>query len=199
MIARLEGTLAHLDIRYAIVSVGPAGQSVGYKAYLTEETLEKISHGMGKPVTLWTYTAVREDALDLYGFLTKPELDLFEMLITFVSGIGPKSALAILNGSSIETLKDGIASGDPTHLTKVSGVGKKMAEKIVLGLKDKLADHIQTDTVGGTKEGSFAIDALVSLGYSERESRDVLKKLPKDLTTSQEIVKEAIKLLGKGN
>jgi len=194
MINRLEGKLAHLDIRFAVVNVG----GVGYKTYLTEETLEKISHDMGKPVALWTYLAVREEALDLYGFLTKPELDLFEMLIS-VSGIGPKSALAILNGSSIETLKDGIASGDATHLTKISGIGKKIAEKIVLGLKDKFADHIQTDMVGGMKEGSFAIDALVSLGYSERESRDILKKLPKDLTTSQEIVKEAIKLLGKDN
>jgi Holliday junction DNA helicase RuvA len=193
MIARIEGTLAHIDLRFAIIMAN----GVGYKVFLTEATLEKIAQSIDSQISVWTHLAVREDAMDLYGFLKKDELDFFELLIS-VSGIGPRSALAILSGTSIETLKDGIASGDPAHLVKISGIGKKSAEKIILDLKDKFADHVQSDMVGGIKEGSFAIDALVSLGYAEREARDILKKLPKDLQTSQEIVREAIKLLGKG-
>lgn len=192
MISYLSGSLFNIDLRFVIVLVN----GVGYKVYLGEEALQSLSQSVGKPITLWTYTVVREDVLDLYGFINKNELDFFEHLIS-VSGIGPKSALAIMNGTSIDTLKDGIVSGDPTLLTKVSGIGKKSAEKIILELRDKFANHVQTNTLGSGKEGSFAIDALIALGYNEREVRDILKKIPKDITRSQDIVKEAIKLLGK--
>lgn len=167
---------------------------VGYKVFVpTDVALEAT---LSQPVFLWTYLAVRENALDLFGFLEKETLNTFELLIT-ISGIGPKTALGILNVASPATLRQAVATGDTSYLTRVSGIGKKNAEKIVLELKDKLKVTQEDRGVDGRSEGD-ALEALVSLGYSERDSREALKKVPKETTGASERVKAALKLLSNG-
>src|SRR3989344_6092086 len=122
MIASLSGTISHLDHRFVIVDVN----GVGYKVFATEDTIHEMKHG--SDVHLWTYLAVREDALDLYGFTTKKEKYFFELLIT-VSSIGPKSALNILSLVSSDTLASAIRTGSTAHLVKVSGIGRKTKKK----------------------------------------------------------------------
>jgi len=128
MIAKIEGIVWDTNEKFLTVGVG----GIGFKIYTTEET-KTISHN-GTNISLFTHLVVKEDALDLYGFLSKDELEFFEMIIS-ISGIGPKTALNVLNASSIIALKRAISSQDTTQLTKVSGIGKKIAEKMVLELK----------------------------------------------------------------
>lgn len=190
MISHLKGQVTHLDLKYAVIDVG----GIGYKISVTTPTLEYLSHHK-ESVSVWTYLAVREDALDLYGFISKDELEFFELLLT-ISGIGPKSALGILNTASIDTIKDAIFEDDPSYLTKVSGIGKKNAEKIVRELQDKIGIAPASDSSLGLKqkESSMAIEALISLGYSTEEARDAIKKVDKSLTTENQ-VKQALKIL----
>ncbi|MCC2630367.1 MAG: Holliday junction helicase RuvA, holliday junction helicase RuvA [Candidatus Paceibacter sp.] len=190
MISQLYGKVVHKESRYMVVDVG----GVGYKVFSPTEIIQKTPEK--EPVRLWTHLIVREDALDLYGFPTKEELEFFEMLIT-ISGIGPKSALSILNLASIATLKQAIASGDSTYLTKVSGIGKKNAEKIVLELKDKLIFTQEEVESASRSFESDSLEALKALGYAEREARDALKKVPKEITDTSECVKHALKILAK--
>jgi holliday junction DNA helicase RuvA len=129
--------------------------------------------------------------LDLYGFLEMEELGFFEMLIG-VSGIGPRSALAILGIASIETLRKAISTGDTAYLTKISGIGRKTAEKIVIELRDKMGADISTTSLQGELD---ALEALKSLGYSQNEARDALKKVPAEANINIKI-KEALKILG---
>ena len=210
MISRLTGTIAHIDLKYLIIDVG----GVGYKVYTTADVLSgmgkmhKTDKGTGNqtPVTIFTYLAVRDNALDLYGFANTTELYFFELLIG-ISGIGPKSALGVLNIASVEALDRAIRTGDTTHLIKVSGVSKKVAEKIVLELKDKLG--ADTHGVNGETEeyahaiksemrkDADALEALKSLGYNANEARDVLKQLDKNIKDTGEKVKAALKLLSQ--
>ena len=113
---------------------------------------------------------MREDVLDLYGFLDHRELEFFEMLIS-VSGIGPKGALSILGITSIETLRKAISTGDTSYLTKVSGIGKKTAEKIIIELRDKIGEEKGGSSLQGELD---ALEALKSLGYSQNEAREAL-------------------------
>ena len=131
MIGYLEGTIRAVRENHCILVAG----GVGYKIFATKETLARLE--ADTQASLWTYLAVRESALDLYGFPAPEEHASFELLLT-VSGIGPKSALGILDAASSETLRDAISSGNAAYLTSVSGIGKKTAEKIVLELKDKV-------------------------------------------------------------
>lgn len=186
MIGYLKGTLVHQDLKSVILDVS----GVGYKIYTNTAFLSDANNTKGKSCEFWTYLAVRETALDLYGFATKEELGFFELLIT-VSGIGPKSAMGILTVASVANLRNAIVSGDTSHLIKVSGVGKKNAEKIVVELKDKLG------AVGGevgTSGDVDVIEALKSLGYGEREAREALKKVTGAESTGDK-VKKALKLL----
>ncbi len=140
---------------------------------------------------LFIHTHVREDAFDLYGFLNYEELEFFEMLIT-VSGIGPRGALVILGVASIETLRKAISSGDLAYLTKISGIGRKTAEKILLELRDKVGAETE-----GTLQGELdALEALKSLGYSQNEARDALKQIDSGTDTNTK-VREALKILGR--
>ena len=132
MIYSLDGTLTYFDQNFAVVSCG----GVGFKCFTTLTTLQSLP-GVGKPVQLYTYLSVREDALDLYGFTTAAELDCFKLLIS-VNGVGPKAALAILSELSADRLAVCIAGGDAKSLTRAPGIGKKIAERIVLELKDKM-------------------------------------------------------------
>ena len=146
---------------------------------------------------MWTHLAVRENALDLYGFIERSELEFFEMLIT-ISGIGPKSALGILSVAPVDTLRRAISSGDTSYLTKVSGIGRKNAEKIVVELRDKLG-AIDANAGGTLREEVDALSALEALGYSAREAREALKAVGNNAISTQEKLKAALKSLGSGN
>lgn len=190
MITHLRGQIIYKDSGFAVIETC----GVGYKVAVTRDTMSEIVKFDEKPVSLWTYLAVRENSQDIYGFLTRDELDFFELLIS-ISGIGPKTALGVLNASSIENLKQAIFSGETSYLTKISGIGRKLAEKIVFELREK---------VGGSEGGAFSVkgdsdvsEALQSLGYNEREAREAVKKLPKDVTGTSNRVKTALKMLGK--
>ena len=145
-------------------------------------------------VKIWTYLQVRENSLDLYGFANAAELETFELLIT-ISGIGPKTAAGILNIVSIATIRSAIASNDPSYLTKISGIGKKNAEKIVRELSDKIETLDSDKPTESMRHDSDVIEALKSLGYAEREAREALKKVPADESSAGERVKKALKIL----
>ncbi len=188
MIGHLEGVVRAVRAGFAILSAG----GVGYKVAATRETLAGLKEG--KTAALWTHLAVRESALDLYGFTTEEELHFFELLLT-VSGIGPKSALAILDIALVETLRSAIAGGNASYLTKVSGIGKKTAEKIVVELRDKVGAHTEGNarTLSGDEE---ALEAMRSLGYSAQEAREALRKVPDTFESGSARLREALRLLG---
>ncbi len=189
MISRISGIAVSKTLRSVVIDTG----GVGYKVFVTPDTLAQIS--LDAPFSLWTHLAVREDALDLYGFPTEGEVSFFEMLIG-VSGVGPRTALGIMGVASVETLRTAIASGDTAYLTKVSGVGKKSAEKIALELRDKLGAYQTEGAEAGLRQDSEALDALMALGYSAKEARDALKEIPPDTKGSAERVREALRTLG---
>lgn len=192
MISHLAGKIIHTDERFAVLETG----GLGYKVFTTPETLQGLKNKTGESANLWTYLAVRENALDLYGFVQKEELDFFELLIT-ISGIGPKTALGILSVTTIKNLRQAIGTGETAHLTKISGIGKKVAEKIVLELRDKI-DFLESEKDSGDmRDESDAIEGLKTLGYAEREAREALKKLPKEISRPSDRIKHALKLLGK--
>lgn len=190
MIGSIKGKIQLKTDKFLIVETG----GVGYKISISPDTLSKTKK-VGDEIFLWIHTHVREDALSLYGFLDQKELNFFEMLIN-VSGIGPKGALAILGIASIETLGKAISTGDISYLTKISGIGKKTAEKIVIELRDKLTDkNISDKGESSLKDELDALEALKSLGYSQGEARDALKKVSPDTNTNTKI-REALKILG---
>lgn len=189
MIGSIKGKMVLKTEKFLIVEAS----GVGYKINVSPDTISKAKK-VGDEIMLWIHTHVREDALDLYGFLEHSELEFFEMLIG-VSGIGPKSALAILGITSIETLRKAIGTGDTSYLTKISGIGKKTAEKIVIELRDKVANGM-SEKIGSSLQGELdAMEALKSLGYSQSEVREALKKISPDKDTSTKI-REALKILG---
>ncbi len=186
MIGYLRGKIIRHDIKSILLDVN----GVGYKVFVN---FGDISTAQPREAELFTYLAVRENALDLYGFEKKEEMDFFELLLT-VSGIGPKSAMAILSVASLALLKQAISTEDHSLLTKTAGIGKKNAEKIVMELKDKIGTFVSDGTVSSNGHDD-AIEALKSLGYSERESRDALKKAAGE--TTEEKVRSALKNLNK--
>jgi len=191
MIAKLTGIISEVAPRYAILDV----HGVGYKVFATADTLGSLK--ADKEASLFTYLAVRDDALDLYGFSSKKDKSFFELLIT-VSGIGPKSALNILSLVTADTLASSIRSGSVAHLVKVSGLGKKTAEKIVLELRDKLGVADESGELSaGMSSDMDAILALQALGYDGDEAREALKKVGPDITDIGAKVKAALKQLGK--
>ena len=153
---------------------------MGYKLYVSPDLVSKIKQ---EEVFLWVHTHVREDAIDLYGFTNRENLEFFEMLLG-VSGIGPRSALAILGVATIETLRKAIGTGDVSYLTKISGIGKKTAEKIVIELRDKIGEEKSGSSLQGELD---ALEALKSLGYSQNEARDALKKVSSEVNTNAKI------------
>lgn len=192
MIAHLSGTLFFTNDHFIVVDVS----GVGYKVRTTISTLHELKKEEDKKISLWIHTVVREDVLDLYGFVNKEELDFFEMLIS-VSGIGPKSGLGILNIASVSTLKEAISNGNAVALTKVSGIGAKNAQKIILELRDKLGGIGDEVHGGKLHEEHDAIEGLVALGFSERDAREALKKVSSDIKGPSARIKHALKHLGK--
>lgn len=191
MIGSLRGQIILKTEKVLIVETG----GVGYKINASPDVLSKAGKA-GVEIFLYIHTHVREDTLDLYGFLDRAELEFFEMLIN-VSGIGPKGALAILGIASIETLRKAIGTEDISYLTKISGIGRKTAEKIVIELRDKIADKTRGEKDGSTLRDELdALEALKSLGYSQHETREALKKVSGH-TDANTKIREALKILGK--
>lgn len=191
MIFFLEGAIVFKGEKFVVLKVN----GVGYRVFCGADTLQKIPEKQGS-VKLWTHQHVREDAHELYGFLTFAELEFFEMLIA-ISGIGPRGALGILAIVPLDTLKKAIAAGDTSYLTRVSGIGRKTAEKVVLELREKLAGRGVSVDASELKTEADALDALVALGYSQREAREALARVSKDIDEVGERVREALKKLGR--
>jgi len=193
MIGSIRGKIILKTEKFLIVETA----GVGYKVNVSPDTVSRVSALRLRPgqndteASFWIHTHVREDALDLYGFLERPELEFFEMLIS-ISGIGPKGALAILGVTSIETLRKAIGTGDTSYLTKISGIGKKTAEKIIIELRDKVGEE---KTGSSLRDELDALEALKALGYSQNEAREVLKKVSPGMDTNAKI-REALKILG---
>lgn len=185
MIGHIRGEVEAIRDVFCILSV----QGVGYKVFTTRETLSSLS--LQSTVALWTHLSVRETALDLYGFISEEELHFFEKLLT-VSGIGPKSALGILDIAPVATLRSAIATGKASYLTSVSGIGKKTAEKIVLELKDKIG-AMADESLNGDED---TLDAMRALGYSLAEAREALRKVPSSVSNSNDRIREALRFLG---
>ena len=186
MFGSIKGKIILKTEKFLIIETN----GVGYKVNISPDTLSKTGK-IGEESMLWTHTHVRVDILDLYGFLSIPELEFFEMLIN-VSGIGPKGALSVLSVASIDTLRRAISTSDIAYLTKISGIGKKTAEKIIIELRDKMGEQKQGSSLQGELD---ALEALKSLGYSQNEAREALKKVSADLDTNKKI-REALKILG---
>ncbi len=182
MITSLSGTITHVGALFCIVEVS----GVGYKVYAHPRTLFTLAEG--QQTLLWVHHAVREDAENLFGFLSHAELSFFELLIT-VSGVGPRSALSILSLLEPAPLAHAIHSGDASSLTRVSGIGKKIAEKLVLELKDKVApfvDHSQAH------DDTDVLEALISMGYTHAHAREAVHTLPDTLVSVPERLKAAL-------
>ena len=197
----VQGTVAHTAPGLAVVDCG----GVGYACRTTTNTLSAINRG--KPAKLYTHLYVKEDIFELYGFATEGELNSFQMLLG-VSGVGPKAALAILSYNSPEGLAMAIVSGNEKALTSAPGIGKKIAQRIILELKDKLAKGQLTVSgsemfAGGVTvipedKTSEASAALAVLGYSQQEILMALKGLDLQALTLEEIIKQCLKKMMKG-
>lgn len=195
MIRQIEGVAAHIEDGTVVVDVG----GIGYLVHLPALP-QNLS--LGARVTFHTHLAVRENALDLYGFIDRDSLEVFELLITLPK-IGPKSALQILRQADIALLKQAVLNDDASYLSKMSGIGKKSAEKIVAGLKDKF-EHADAGAYLAQTDGEDnsyvrdTIDALVSLGYPESDARKTVRQLAEtnpEIATSPEALKAALKVL----
>lgn len=190
MIGIIKGTVEVLNshTRSCVVLTG----GIGYEIALTNDTAARLS--IGQEVVLRTHLAVREDALDLYGFLDEADLTFFKLLLS-VSGIGPKSALGILDVAPVEILRTSIATSNLAHLTSISGIGKKTAEKIILELRDKLPKiDSGMDALTGDVE---ALEAMRALGYSVHEARDALRLVPQTIVGGNERLREALRLMSQ--
>ena len=201
MIGYVRGVVTHLFKDACYVDV----HGVGYRVYVPTTTRQLLVEG--EESTLFTYLNVREDAMQLYGFSTEDEYELFILLIS-VSGIGPKVGLGILSGMTPEAFKLAILNGQVAQLTKLPGIGKKSAERLVLELKDKLAKMttISVNTVaavqpiGITVDGPAgeAIDGLVALGYAQNEVETIVERLDDGTRDVPALIKAALAEIGKG-
>jgi len=189
MISFLRGKIINKGNGYVILEV----ENVGYQVFITPIMFAEID--IGQEIELHTHQYVREDALDLYGFGSMDELALFQLLIA-ISGIGPRSAIGVLSVAKIDDIKQSIASGDASLLTKVSGIGRKTAERVVLELKEKIgALNLSTGKKMHGVANSDEIDALVALGYSISQARQALSEIDSSIKDSGDKIRAALKKL----
>jgi Holliday junction DNA helicase RuvA len=191
MIGRLTGML--LEKNPPMVALDVHG--VGYEVGVPMSTFYNLP-AVGERTSLFTHMVVREDGQFLYGFLTDDERATFRQLLK-ISGIGARMALAVLSGLSASELAQAVALQEVGRLVKIPGIGKKTAERLLLELRDKLPKHSATSTLGAVPDsGSDIINALLALGYSEREALQAMKSLPEGVGVSDGI-RQALKLLSK--
>ena len=198
MFYSITGTLVYSDLS----SVAIDCNGVAFRCNVSMNTLQHMPQRNSK-VTVYTYLNVRDDALDLFGFYSTDELDMFK-LVTSVSGVGPKNALAILSEFEPDNVRIIIASGDAKSLTRATGVGTKLAQRIILELKDKVgsiggnveAEIASVGTVSASKNAAEAVEALVSLGYSQSEASLAVGRLDSRLSI-EELIRLALKSMAK--
>ncbi len=196
MIYSLNGKLIYTDPTFAVVECG----GVGFKCFVSMNTLASLKT-IGSQVNLFTYLAVREDAMDLYGFASESELNAFKLLIS-ISGVGPKAAMAILSVLPPDRLTMAVSSGDVKSIQAAQGVGKKTAERIVLELKDKMvgigatSDRIIDDisSVASDPNAGEAVEVLVSLGFNQSNAASVVGAMDKSLSVD-EMIRKGLKEL----
>ncbi|MBI2042157.1 MAG: Holliday junction branch migration protein RuvA [Candidatus Nealsonbacteria bacterium] len=179
MIYYLKGRLGLKDDKVAVVEVG----GVGYKVFCSPVTLSKISGG--QEISVFTYLHLRENAAELYGFLTQNELGLFEVL-NDISGVGPKTAMMLASLGSLTKLKEVIEKGELPH--EIKGIGQKRAQKILLELTGKIKEIDATDD---------ALDALITLGFPRPRAKNALSQVPGDVGNMEDRIKKALEYLGK--
>jgi len=184
MISYIKGTILEKGLTYIILE----NQGIGYKVFVTPETLEKK---IGDEVELFTYLKVAEDSQSLFGLPDFATLQFFELLIT-VSGVGPKVALAILSAARVDAVQQAIANQDAAIFTRISGIGTKTAERIIVELKNKVGPAVGAGGAGSSE----VFDALLSLGYNQREVREIINKIDYNLPQGEQL-KQALKLLGR--
>ncbi len=191
MIGFLNGNIEFLNIPYAIINVN----GVGYKVLVPNTVFEKLS--LKQKVKIYTYTFVREDALELFGFLEPDDLKLFESLIS-VSGIGPKTALNIFSFGKREEIIEAIIKGDVMFFSNVPRLGRKNAQKIIIELKNKLGTSSELDLSGKDLiETAEVIQALKSFGFTQQEAAKALREVDKKDKTTEEKIRLALKQLGR--
>ena len=190
----LNGTVTLLDAGLAVVECG----GVGYACRTTSYTLSGLK--VNQPARLLTYLSVREDAVELFGFATREEKRLFELLLG-VSGVGPKAALSLLSSVPPDQLTLAVMTGNEKALTVAPGVGKKMAQRVLLELKDKLGVEDAPGFAGPTNIPApdsgvaLAVAALAELGYTQGEINAALKNLPPEITRTEDIVRHALRAM----
>ena len=200
MFYSITGRVVHRDTQSVALETG----GVAFQCSTTLSTLKTIGE-KGSTATLYTYLNVREDALDLFGFATEQELECFKLLIS-VSGVGPKAALSILSELTPDKLALCLATGDSKSITRAQGVGPKLAQRVVLELKDKLAKGLELPAdspeiqaaglAAADGNASEAVSALTMLGYSQSEAAMAVSKLDGDLPV-EELIKQALKQLAR--
>lgn len=188
MISYIKGAIKVKEEGFVIVAVN----DIGYKVFTVDRDVMKSN--IGDIVEFFTYHYVREDDARLYGFINRQDQQMFELLFS-VTGIGPKSAMGILNMATVDSIKSAIAKSDISLLTKVSGVGKKTAERVILELSSKI--KVFGEATKETEGLGDALEALMSLGYSRTEAFGALEKVSDDITDPAEKVRLALKNLGK--
>src|ERR1700748_2470084 len=202
MITFLDGKLTNALPTQAIVDVG----GVGYEVFIPLSSYDKLP-SVGQPIRILTHLHVREDAQILYGFMTAAERDLFRLLVNNVSGIGPKLGLAVLSGMSVTNFKSAVVNADVAALSKISGLGKKTAERIVLELKDKVgvaaaweASSAANAPTPEQERANEAVLALIALGYKQAEVHRVIHDLQQKQKTdsAEDLVKLALKEMAAG-
>jgi len=190
MIGRLTGQLAQKNPPQVLLDV----HGVGYEIDVPMSTFYNLPD-IGQAATLLTHLAVREDGHFLYGFLTEAERFAFRQLLK-ISGIGARTALAVLSGLSVGDLAAAVAHQETGRLTKIPGIGKKTAERLLLELKGRLAEALPVASSPAELQQSDILHALLALGYNEKEAAGALRQLPEGLGTSDGI-RQALRLLSK--
>ena len=190
MIGRLTGTLAEKSPPQLLIDVG----GIGYEVDVPMSSFYNLP-ALGERVTLLTHFIVREDAQVLFGFLTHDERATFRMLVK-ISGVGPRTALSILSGLSVNDLAQAVSLQESGRLIKVPGIGKKMADRLLLELKGKLGDSLAAPVSVANAAQSDILQALLALGYNDREAAAALKALPAEIGVSDGI-KLALKALAR--
>ena len=195
----LEGRLYMPDASTAVIDCG----GVGYKLTVSGSTRQAIGSKAGQTVRLFTYLSVREDAMELFGFADEQEQAAFEQLIS-VSGVGPKAAVAILSALTVERLQKAVLTGDAKTIATAQGVGAKIAARVVLELKDKLAkalgmsaDDLPDVSEGGGGDLGDALNALMVLGYTRNEATAALKKISTAGKSTEDLIREGLMILSK--
>jgi holliday junction DNA helicase RuvA len=187
MIGKIKGTLVFTENNYGLIETSGG---VSYQTYLTPKIISQYS--IGDSIDIFTYLQVRDDALVLFGFETKKEYDFFTLLLT-VPGVGPKTAFGVISFTQTDELLQAVRDNSIDYFTRVPGLGKKTAMKIILELSQKMKQEFKMEKMFMSQDDKTVIDALVSLGYASQEAKNIFQKLPKDLSVEQKIT-TALKL-----